>query len=99
MSDLESGPHLVTDVNVERSLSPPGREVRDLLYWLVLAALGLGLTAWAVQSGAGLGTASAPFLGRYRFQLSWLSLLAPAVAVAVLALAPTGWFDRARWSF
>ena len=97
-SQPESGLHIVTDVNVERSLSPPWRQVRDLLFWLGLAALGLGLTAWAVDSGAGLGTASAPFLGRYRFQLSWLSLLAPVTAVTVLLAARSGWFDRARWS-
>lgn len=71
-----------------------GRELRDLLLWFVLAAIGLALTAWAVHSGARLGTASAPFLGRYRLQLSPLSLLAPAVAVGVLAIARSGWFER-----
>src|SRR4051812_45204252 len=97
MSQLESGPRTVTGVNVERRLSRPWVEVRDLLCWLALAGLGLGLTAWAVHSGARLGTASAPLLGRYRFHLSWLSLLAPAVAAAVLASARAGWFERARW--
>ncbi|GAA5191718.1 membrane protein [Rugosimonospora acidiphila] len=55
------------------------------------------MTAWAVHSGARLGTASAPFLGRYRFQLAPSSVLAPAVAVAVLSLQAGGWFERARW--
>jgi hypothetical protein len=70
---------------------------RDLLCWLVLIASGLALTAWAVRSGARLGTASAPFLGKYRLQLSPLSLLAPVVATAVLALGIGGWFERVRW--
>jgi hypothetical protein len=70
---------------------------RDLLCWLALVGLGSALTAWAVFSGARLGTASAPFLGRYRFQLAPASLLAPAIAVTVLTLGATGWFERARW--
>ena len=67
------------------------------MWWLVLIAAGLALTAWAVRSGARLGTASAPFLGRYRLQLTPLSLLAPVVAGTVLATAAAGWFERARW--
>jgi len=70
---------------------------RDLLWWLVLAAVGLGLIAWAVRSGASLGTPGAPFLGRYRFQVTGFTVLAPLVAVAVLAVARTGWFARLRW--
>jgi hypothetical protein len=45
-----------------------------------------------------LGTAGAPFLGRYRFQFGPSSLLAPAVAALVIALAAGGWLDRLRWS-
>lgn len=70
----------------------------DLAVWLALAAIGLGLAAIAVKGGARLGTASAPFLGAYRFRVSPLSLLAPAVAVVVLGAAMLGWFDRRRWS-
>jgi hypothetical protein len=70
---------------------------RDLACWLALVGVGAALTAWAVHSGAGLGTGSAPFLGRYRFQLAPATLLAPAVAVAVLGLGASGWFERARW--
>jgi methylthioxylose transferase len=73
------------------------RELRDLLAWFVLVAIGLALTAWAVHYGARLGTASAPFLGRYRFQLSPLSACAPLVAAAVLLVARSGWFDRVRF--
>jgi hypothetical protein len=70
---------------------------RDLLWWLLLVAVGLGLTALAVHGGARLGTSSAPFLGSYRFQLSGYSLLAPLVAAGVLALAYTGWVAQVRW--
>jgi hypothetical protein len=98
MSQAESGRQQVTDVNSMRRLLPPWRQVRDLLYWFLLAAAGLGLTAWAVHTGARLGTASAPFLGTYRFQLTGLSLLAPAVAAAVLLAARAGWFEKGRWA-
>ncbi len=73
------------------------RERADLLTWLALAGAGLGLTAVAVAGGARLGTASAPFLGRYRLEVSPFSLLAPAVAAAVLGAWALGWFDRRRW--
>lgn len=79
------------------AVSTPSRMRADLLIWVALAAAGLGLAAWAVASGARLGTASAPFLGRYRYQIGPLSLLAPAVATGVLATSMRGWFDRHRW--
>lgn len=74
------------------------RQFRDLAGWSVLAAAGLGATVLAVHSGAHLGTASAPFLGRYRWQLAPNSLLAPVVAGLVLAVAATGVLDRIRFS-
>lgn len=74
-----------------------GRELHDLLVWFVLAAVGLTLTACAVRYGARLGTASAPFLGYYRFQVSPLSLVAPLVAGIVLLVARAGWFERVRF--
>jgi hypothetical protein len=80
-----------------RVVSVGAGQWRDLLCWLALIGFGLALTAWAVHSSAQLGTASAPFLGRYRLQLAPSSLLAPAVAVAILALQAGGWFERARW--
>ncbi|NJC70396.1 hypothetical protein HC031_11835 [Planosporangium thailandense] len=73
------------------------RQWRDAAGWSVLAVTGLALTAAAVRVGAQLGTASAPFLGRYRFQLGPSSILAPAVAAAVIVLAARGWLDRTRW--
>src|SRR5258707_7774211 len=103
MSQPESGHEEVTNVNALRRLYRRVRlyrragQGRDLLGWLVLTAVGLGLTVWAVRLGAHLGTAGAPFLGRYRWQFSVLSALAPAVAGAVLLAARLGWFDRVRW--
>jgi hypothetical protein len=73
------------------------RPWRDALGWSVLAIVGLGLTALAVRGGAQLGTASAPFLGRYRLQVGPASLLAPTVAVVVLVPTARGWLDRVRW--
>jgi len=66
-----------------------------LVTWAVFAAIGLGLTWLAVRGGAQLGTRSAPFLGSYRFSLGFGSVLAPAVAVAIVAAAYRSWFDRA----
>ncbi|GII21720.1 hypothetical protein Pme01_13170 [Planosporangium mesophilum] len=76
---------------------PVPRPWRDALGWLVLTVAGLALTALAVRAGAQLGTASAPFLGRYRLQLGPASLLAPAVAAVVLVLGARGWLDRLPW--
>ncbi len=95
MSSLpERGRAQVAKVDVVRR---PGRQAQDLLWWLALSMVGLALTAWAVRTGARLGTPGAPFLGRYRFQLTGYTLLAPAVAVAVLAAAHTRWLERIRW--
>src|SRR5436305_3101639 len=85
-----------TQVNALRRRWSPG-QTRDLVGWFVLTALGLAVTAWAVHHGARLGTAAAPLLGRYRWQFSALSALAPLAAVGVLGLARLGWFERARW--
>jgi hypothetical protein len=64
---------------------------------LACVAVGLGLTWLAVSTGADLGTASAPFLGRYRFTVGPASALAPLVAGAVLFLAWRGFFERINW--
>ncbi len=68
-----------------------------MLSWLLLTVVGLAVTACAVHIGARLGTAGAPFLGRYRWQFSALNLLAPAVGAVVLLVARLGWFQRAGW--
>jgi hypothetical protein len=69
-------------------------ERRDLLIWLWLTGIGLALTWVAVRGGAQLGTRSAPFLGSYRFAVGFASVLAPAVATAVLLAAHRGRFER-----
>lgn len=73
------------------------REQKDLAGWLLLVLVGMFVTWLAVRSGARLGTASAPFLGRFRFEISPLSLVAPIVAVVVLGLARRGKFDSMPW--
>src|SRR4051812_17889643 len=73
------------------------RGTRDAVGWTVLTAVGLALTWLAIRSGAQLGTAGAPFLGRYRWEIGPGSLLAPAVAVVVIAVAARSWLDRAPW--
>jgi hypothetical protein len=76
---------------------PEDRQGTDLLIWLVLSGIGLGLTALAVRGGAALGTRSAPFLGSYRFNLGFATVLAPAWATAVLIAAHRGLLDRLRF--
>jgi methylthioxylose transferase len=86
-------------VGTKPALAKPARRVDrvalDLLGWLALAGIGIGVTALALASGARLGTASAPFLGHYRVQISPLSLLAPAVAIAFLSTWQ--WIRQLRW--
>ncbi|GAA4246183.1 membrane protein [Dactylosporangium darangshiense] len=84
----------------EPPADPPNaaqRERRDALCWLLLGLGGLVLAALAVQLDARLGTASAPFLGRYKIRVGPGSVLAPAVAAATLWLAASGRFTRLRW--
>lgn len=72
-------------------------ERSDLAGWLVLAAVGALITWLAVRGGARLGTAGAPFLGTYQLTISQASVLAPAVAAAVVAAAYRGWWERMKW--
>jgi hypothetical protein len=76
----------------------PARERRDAVHWTAISVIGLIVTALAVYGGARLGTASAPFLGRYRVHVGAGTLLAPAVAVGVLIAAARGWWERATWA-
>ncbi len=77
--------------------APPPRQARDLARWAALVTVGLGLTAFAVARGTDLGTASAPFLGEYRYQFDAASVLAPLVAVGVLAAVQRGALERLPW--
>jgi len=73
-------------------------QLADALVWMFVLAVGLGLTAVAVLGGARVGTAAAPFAGRYRWpHLVPASLLAPAVALAVLGAVRAGWVERLPW--
>ena len=74
------------------------RERTDAVGWALLAGGGLALTVLAVHLDARLGTASAPFLGRYDVRLGPGSLLAPIVAAGILLLTLRGAFDHWRWS-
>jgi len=76
-----------------------GHTARDAVGWTVLALLGFTLTALAVRTGGHLGTAGAPFLGRYRLQLGPATVLAPVVAGTVLAATARGWLDRLPWRY
>ncbi|MDQ6874964.1 MAG: hypothetical protein M3042_07905 [Actinomycetota bacterium] len=69
----------------------------DLLRWLVVAGAGLALTGLAVHLHARLGTASAPFVGHYRLKVDVGTVIAPAVAGAVLLAATGRRIDRAPW--
>ena len=73
------------------------RQGRELLVWAALVAAGLGVTALAVALSARVGSAGAPFTGRYRFKLEIGSLLAPATAITVLAAVRSGIAERLRW--
>src|SRR4051812_10879405 len=73
------------------------RERLDALRWLLMGLAGLAFTALAVQLDARLGTASAPFLGRYKIRIGPGSLLAPLIAAGTLWLAARGGFTRLGW--
>src|SRR5690242_1444152 len=79
--------------SIPHDVEAPGGQRRDLAIWLGLALTGLAITFLAVRIGAHLGTRSAPFLGSYRFNLGFASLLAPALAALVLAVAARDRFD------
>jgi hypothetical protein len=73
------------------------RERDDLSAWSLLVVLGCLGTWLAVRAGADLGTASAPFLGRYRIESGPATAIAPLVAIAVIAIAQRRWFHTAQW--
>lgn len=75
----------------------PRSQLPDLAAWSGLVLAGIALTVLAVAVGARVGSAGAPFSGEYRFKLDVGSLLAPAVAVTVLAAVRAGVLDRLRW--
>jgi methylthioxylose transferase len=68
----------------------------DVLRWAVLVAAALVATLIAVRLHARVGTAAAPFTGRYRLAVNPRSVLAPLLAAAVLVAVARGWGERAR---
>ncbi len=77
-----------------RRNEPP---VRDATVWLAVVLAGLALSGLAVLLHLRLGTASAPFTGRYRLKLDAGSLLAPLVAGAVLVGVRRRVHERLPW--
>jgi hypothetical protein len=75
------------------------RQLGELAAWAGLVAAGLALTAIAAALGARVGSPGAPFTGEYRFKIEIGSLLAPAVAVTVLAAVRAGVLERLRWRY
>ena len=74
------------------------RPVRhDAVVWALVVTAGLAFTALLVAVDARLGTASAPFLGRYRLKVEIGTVLAPAVAAAVLVAVSRGLHERLPW--
>ncbi len=74
-----------------------GSEAADLAWWVIVSTLGLAGTAVAVHLHVRLGTAGAPFTGRYRLKLDPATALAPAVAVGVIAASARHLPDRLGW--
>jgi methylthioxylose transferase len=84
---MSSGP-----VSLERR-----NERADVLRWCLAIAVAL-LAAWlTVRLHAGVGSAAAPFSGRYRLTLTPRSVLAPLLAVGLLVAVARGWTDRTRF--
>jgi hypothetical protein len=73
------------------------RRASDAATWLLLVAAGFALTALARRWGLRVGVPGAPFTGEYRFKVEVGTLLAPLVAVAVLAGVRAGVVERLRW--
>jgi hypothetical protein len=63
----------------------------------VLVASGFALTALARALGLRVGVPGAPFTGEYRVKVEVGTVLAPAVAVAVLAAVRAGVVERLGW--
>ena len=73
------------------------RRATDAVTWLLLAAAGIGLALVARRAGMRVGVPGAPFTGEYRIKVEVGTVLAPAVAVAVLAGVRAGVVERLGW--
>lgn len=70
----------------------------DAALWLALVAAGFGLTALGRAAHLHVGVPGAPFTGEYRVKVEVGTVLAPAVALAVLAAVRAGVTERLGWS-
>src|SRR3954469_17261670 len=90
-------------MTAEHAQSGPGGRVgrvgraTDAATWLLLVAAGFGRTALARALDLRVGVPGAPFTGEYRVKVEVGTLLAPAVAVAVLAGVRAGVVERLGW--
>jgi hypothetical protein len=73
------------------------RRAPDAATWLLLVAAGFALTALAKRLDLRVGVPGAPFTGEWRFKVEVGSLLAPGVALAVLAGVRAGVVERLGW--
>lgn len=73
------------------------RRATDAATWLLLGAAGIGLALAARAAGLRVGVPGAPFTGEYRFKVEVGTVLAPAVAAAVLAAVRGGLPERLGW--
>jgi hypothetical protein len=73
------------------------RRATDALAWLLLGVTGIALTILAREAGLRVGVPGAPFTGEYRVKVEVGTVLAPAVAVAVLAATRAGLVERLGW--
>ncbi len=73
------------------------RRAPDAATWLLLVAAGFALTFLARRLGMRVGVPGAPFTGEYRFKVEVGTVLAPGVAVAVLAGVRAGIVERLGW--
>jgi methylthioxylose transferase len=78
---------------VARASSPE----RDAALWAALIGIGFAVTGLAVAEHARIGVSAAPFVGRYHWHVTALSVLAPVVAGAVLLATSRGWHERLSW--
>src|SRR5215470_10369717 len=84
---MSSGP-----VSLERR-----NERADLIRWVTIVTLALAASWAAARLHARLGTASPPFVGRYRFAVNPRSALAPLLAAGTLLAVVRGWPERLPW--
>lgn len=69
----------------------------DAAVWVALVAAGFALTAIARGLGLRVGVPGAPFTGEYRVKVEVGTVLAPAVALAVIGGVRAGLVERLGW--